>query len=68
MPPKIVSESEIRQLLREHVERSGGQSAWSRKERVCRTHLNRMLLGKRAVSEKVLRKLKIKAFYVTEND
>ena len=68
MPPKIVSENEIRQLLRKDVERSGGQSAWARRERVCRTHLNRMLSGQRAVSETVLRKLKIKTFYVNEND
>ena len=68
MSPKIVNENEIRQLLRQDVERSGGQSAWARRERVCRTHLNRMLLGKRAVSDTILRKLNIKAFYVDEND
>jgi DNA-binding phage protein len=69
MPPKsiiILSENEVLQLLRYAVKCAGGQSAWAREQGISRSHLNKILQGRKPISPTILTKLKIKQAYIRE--
>ena len=66
-PSEILNEKDVVRLLRDEVERAGGQSAWARKQQVDRPHLNKILAGQRRISPTILKKLKIKIVYVRDN-
>jgi DNA-binding phage protein len=55
---KIFEQKDVVRLLREEVERAGGQVAWSKKTGVNRTNLNRILKGERPPSKAILDALK----------
>jgi hypothetical protein len=57
---KILEQKDVVRLLREEVERAGGQVAWSKKMRVNRTNLNRILKGERPPSKAILDALKLR--------
>jgi DNA-binding phage protein len=51
-------------LLREGVDKAGGQVAWSKKTGVNRSNLNRVLKGHRPPPETILVALKLRLVYV----
>ena len=67
MPLKLLSTEDLVQLLRDEVERAGGQSAWARNEHVNRPHLNKVLAGRKAITPALLKKLKVKTVYIRDN-
>jgi DNA-binding phage protein len=57
---KLLDEKDVLRLLREDVDKAGGQSAWARRSGIERTHLNRVLKGKRPLSPTIVQALKLK--------
>ena len=62
----IFEEKEVLLLLRQAVELEGSQLAFSKRHRVDRTHLNFVLQGKRALSDKFLKLLGIRKVYTAD--
>jgi DNA-binding phage protein len=52
-------------LLRSEVQRSGGQSSWARRQGIDRTMLNRVLRGRRAPTEEIIKALKLCNVYAS---
>jgi DNA-binding phage protein len=50
---------EIEQLLRRHIEQSGGLSQWARRTGLSREHLSRVLHGHKQIGPKIMRALKL---------
>jgi hypothetical protein len=57
---KLLDDKDVLRLLREDVDRAGGQSAWARRSGIDRTHLSRVLKGKRPLSPTIVQALKLK--------
>jgi DNA-binding phage protein len=64
---KLLDESDVLRLLREDVDRAGGQSAWARRSGIDRVHLNKVLNGERPLSPNIVRALKLKKVYVAHD-
>ena len=64
----VLSDKDIMQLLQNEVKRAGGQSAWARKNKVDRAHLNRILSGHKTISPTILKKLGIRTVYVLDEN
>jgi DNA-binding phage protein len=62
----LLDESDVLRLLREDVERAGGQSAWARRSGIDRGHLNRVLNGRRPPSPNIVQALKLKKVFVAD--
>ena len=60
---KLLDEKDVLRLLREDVDKAGGQSAWARQTGVDRVHLNKVLRGKRPLTRTILQALKLKKVY-----
>ena len=60
---KLLDEKVVLRLLREDVDKAGGQSAWARQTGVDRVHLNKVLRGKRPLTRTILQALKLKKMY-----
>jgi len=60
---KLLDEKDVLRLLREDVDKAGGQSAWARQTGVNRVHLNKVLKGKRPLTRTILQALKLKKVY-----
>ena len=60
---KLLDEKDVLRLLREDVDKAGGQSAWARQAGVNRVHLNKVLRGKRPLPRTILQALKLKKVY-----
>jgi DNA-binding phage protein len=60
---KLLDEKDVLRLLREDVDKAGGQSAWARQTGVDRVHLNKVLRGKRPLTRTILQVLKLKKVY-----
>jgi hypothetical protein len=63
---RIFEEEEVLRLLREAVELEGSQLAFSKRHPVDRTHLNFVLQGKRALSDKFLKLLGLRRVYTVD--
>ena len=63
MTKHLLDKNDVLHLLREVVDRAGGQSAWARQTGVNRVLLNKVLRGKRPFSPKILQALKLKKVY-----
>ena len=61
--PKLLDESDVLRLLREDVDRAGGQSAWARRSGVNRVHLNKVLNAKRPLTSTIVKALKLKRMF-----
>jgi DNA-binding transcriptional regulator YdaS (Cro superfamily) len=57
----VLDDKEVIQLLRSEVKKAGGQSAWSRRERVNRTSLNLVINGRLAIPPSIIRALNLRA-------
>ena len=62
--PKILENEDVRRLLREDVERAGGQVAWARKNKMDRSSVNRIVLGRRPLNKEIIAALKLRIVYV----
>jgi hypothetical protein len=62
----IFEENEVLLLLRQAVELEGSQLAFAKCHRVDRTHLNFVLQGKRALSDKFLKLLGLRKVYTAD--
>jgi plasmid maintenance system antidote protein VapI len=60
---KLLDEKDVLRLLREDVDKAGGQSAWARQMGVDRVYLNKVLRGKRPLSAKIIQALRLKKVY-----
>jgi hypothetical protein len=56
---RTLDNKDVVRLLRLEVQRAGGQSSWARRERIDRTMLNRVLLGRRPPTEGIIKALKL---------
>lgn len=66
--PRVLSRKDVIRLLREEVERVGGQVAWSKKMGINRAHLNLVLNGRRPPSENILAALNLDTVYRKRRD
>jgi hypothetical protein len=62
----FLDENDVLRLLHEEVDRAGGQSAWARRSGVDRVYLNRVLNGKRPLSPRIVKALKLKRVFAYE--
>jgi DNA-binding phage protein len=53
-------------LLRSEVERAGGQTAWAKKTGIDRVTINRVLSNQRPLTKKIIRALKLRTVFVSE--
>ena len=65
---KVIDLGEAIQFLQAEVRRVGGPSAWARKTHVGRSHLSRVLHGKKGIGPRLLTKLNITRAYIREGD
>ena len=63
---KLLDESDVLRLLREDVDRAGGQSAWARRSGIDRVHLNKVLNGERPLSPSIVKALHLKGMFIYE--
>jgi hypothetical protein len=64
--PRPLEQEDVRSLLRDEVERAGGQSAWSRKNGANRTIVNQVLGGRMRPTKAIINALKLRIVYVVE--
>jgi DNA-binding phage protein len=64
--PKLLNESDVLRLLREEVDRAGGQSAWARRSGIDRVHLNKVMNGERPLSPSIVKALNLKGMFIYE--
>jgi len=64
---KIMEEKDVLQLLRKEVAKAGGQAAWSRKNGIQRTIINRVLAGGLPLSKPIIKALNLKTVYLYAN-
>jgi DNA-binding phage protein len=62
----LLDENDVLRLLREDVDRAGGQTAWARRSGIDRAHLNRVLKGQRPLSPNITQALKLKKVFVAQ--
>jgi DNA-binding phage protein len=62
----FLDENDVLRLLREEVDRAGGQSAWARRSGIDRVYLNRVLNGKRPLPLRIVKALNLKRVFAYE--
>ena len=63
---RVLEEKAALKLLRQAVELEGSQYAFAKRHAVDRTHLNFVLQGKRSLSDKFLRLLRLRKVYTAD--
>ena len=66
MTKHFLNENDVLRLLREEVDRAGGQSAWARRSGIDRVYLNRVLNGKRPLPPRIVKALNLKRAFAYE--
>ena len=61
---RSVLESGDVKMLRAEIEMAGGQATFSRQHRVSRVTLNKIMQGKRTLTKKLIKSLKLRVVYV----
>ena len=61
-----LDDKDVIRLLKAEVERTGGQSAFARITGLNRNNINQILGGKRPMSKRVMRILKLRRVYIQE--
>jgi DNA-binding phage protein len=59
----FLDEQSVLDLLHTAVRRAGGQTAWSKKTGVNRSHLNKVLKGRKPLGGKIVRVLELEIAY-----
>jgi DNA-binding phage protein len=62
----FLDEQSVLDLLHTEVRRAGGQTAWSKKTGVNRSHLNKVLKGRKPLGGKIVRVLELEIAYKTK--
>jgi len=62
----VFDDNDVVDLLRIAIEREGGQSAFARHSGVSRTHVNRVLSGKKAVYDTIAEALGLRRVYIVK--
>jgi|307.fasta_scaffold599464_2 predicted transcriptional regulator len=62
----VLESRDVKKLLRAEIEMAGGQTAFSRKHRVSRVTLNKIMQGKRPLTKSLIKSLKLRAVYVRQ--
>jgi DNA-binding transcriptional regulator YdaS (Cro superfamily) len=62
----VSDDTDVRQMLREAVEREGNQIAFAKRHGIDRSFLNQVLRGRRQISDAVLKTLGLRKLYVAE--
>ncbi|MGN6748424.1 MAG: hypothetical protein ACTHJS_07500 [Xanthobacteraceae bacterium] len=62
----ILDDGDVTDLLRAEIENAGGQTAFSRKFGVPRVTLNKILHGKRGLTKRIVKLLKLRVVYVRD--
>ena len=60
----VLTVEDVLKLLREDVEKAGGQSEWSRRHKHGRTHVNRVLSKIKPMTPGIVKKLGLRPVYV----
>jgi len=62
----LLESGEVRNLLRAEIEKAGGQAAFARNSGLSRVNLNKILRGKRAVTKRIIKLLKLRVVYARD--
>ena len=62
----VLDSGDVRELLRAEIESAGGQTAFSKKFGVPRVTLNKILHGKRGLTKRIVKLLKLRVVYIHE--
>jgi hypothetical protein len=63
---KILDEDDVLALLREDIDKVGGQARWARLHKHGRSHLNRVLVKKKPLTPDIIKLLKLKPIYFVD--
>jgi len=66
--PRILESEGLMRRLRAEVKQAGGQSSWARREHIDRTMLNRILNGRKPITNEITRALKLCNVYAFDDD
>ena len=66
--PRILESEGLMRRLRAEVKQAGGQSPWARREHIDRTMLNRILNGRKPITNEIIRALKLCNVYAFDDD
>jgi hypothetical protein len=64
---RVLEEEDVLKLLREEVEKAGGQAEWARRHKHARTHVNRVLARKKPLTGAIATALELKPGYVAQS-
>jgi plasmid maintenance system antidote protein VapI len=62
----VLDNGDVKELLRGEIESAGGQTAFSKKFGVPRVTLNKILHGKRGLTKRIVKLLKLRIVYIRE--
>jgi hypothetical protein len=62
----VLESRDVKKLLRAEIEMAGGQAAFSRKHRVSRVTLNKIVQDERPLTKSLIKSLKLRAVYVRQ--
>jgi plasmid maintenance system antidote protein VapI len=62
----VLDNGDVKELLRAEIEGAGGQTAFSKKFGVPRVTLNKILHGKRGLTKRIVKLLKLRVVYIHE--
>jgi hypothetical protein len=65
---RVLEIEDVMSLLRFETKRAGGISAWSRKTGVHRTVVNNALRGRRALTDSIVKALKLRRVFVADDE
>jgi hypothetical protein len=63
---RVFDDDEVRRLLRAAVEREGNQSAFSKNTGADRTHINQVLNGRKPISDRIVKALRLRRTYILD--
>ena len=66
--PRILESEGLMRRLRAEVKQAVGQSSWARREHIDRTMLNRILNGRKPITNEIIRALKLCNVYAFDDD
>jgi plasmid maintenance system antidote protein VapI len=62
----VLDNGDVKELLRSEIESAGGQTAFAKKFEVPRVTLSKILHGKRGLTKRIVKLLKLRVVYVRD--
>jgi hypothetical protein len=64
----VLESRDVKKLLGTEIEMAGGQAAFSRKHRMSRVTLNKIMQGERPLTKRLIKSLKLRVVYLRKQD